>query len=64
MTQASTPSTLCDHTVATLEKPAMTPSKKKIKVPDACPGVGVKCMTPYALMRLEGVRLVLGGQLG
>jgi hypothetical protein len=49
------------HTVVTLEKPATTPSRRKIKVPDACAGVGVKCMTPYALMRLEGVRLVLEG---
>ena len=48
-----------DHTVVTLEKPATTPSKKRIKVPDACAGVGVKCMTPYAVMRLRGVRLVL-----
>lgn len=47
------------HTVVTLEKPATTPSRKKIKVPDACAGVGIKCMTPYALMRLQGVRLVL-----
>lgn len=50
-----------DHTVVTLEKPATTPSRKKIKVPDACAGVGVRCMTLYALMRLQGVRLVLGG---
>lgn len=49
-----------DHAVVTMEKPATTPSKKKIKVPDACAGVGVKCLTPYALMRLEGVKLVLG----
>lgn len=49
-----------DHIVVTMEKPATTPSKRKIKVPDACAGVGVKCLTPYALMRLEGVRLVLG----
>lgn len=48
------------HTVVTLEKPATTPSKKKIKVPDACAGVGVKCITPYAMMRLQSVRLVLG----
>jgi len=47
------------HTVVTLEKPATTPSKSQIKVPDACAGVGVKCMTPYAVMRLVGVRLVL-----
>ncbi|CAG0962829.1 hypothetical protein PHYC_00820 [Phycisphaerales bacterium] len=47
------------HTVVTLEKPATTPSKRKIKVPDACAGVGIKCMTPYEVMRLYGVRLVL-----
>lgn len=45
--------------MVTLEKPATTPSKRKIKVPDACAAVGVKCMTPYAVMRLMGVRLVL-----
>jgi hypothetical protein len=48
------------HTVITLEKPATTPSRKKIKVPDACAGLGVRCMTPYALMRIEGVKLILG----
>jgi hypothetical protein len=47
------------HTVVTLEKPASTPSKRKIKVPDACAGVGIKCMTPYEVMRLRRVRLVL-----
>ena len=47
------------HTVVTLEKPATTPSKRKIKVPDACAGVSVKCMTPYEVMRLRRVRLVL-----
>lgn len=47
------------HTVVTLEKPATSPSKKKIKVPDACASVGLKCITPYAMMRLQGVRLVL-----
>ncbi len=48
-----------NHTVVTLEKPATTPSKKRIKVPDACAGLGVKCMTPYAVMRVMGVRLIL-----
>lgn len=53
-----------EHTVVTLEKPATTPSKKKIKVPDACAGVGVRSMTPYALLRLQGVRFVLGSDHG
>lgn len=48
-----------EHIVVTLEKPATTPSKRKIKVPDACAGVSVKCMTPFEVMRLRGVRLVL-----
>ncbi|MEK6700714.1 MAG: DUF4411 family protein [Planctomycetota bacterium] len=47
------------HTVVTLEKPLTTPSKRKIKVPDACAGVGIKCMTPYELLRQSSVRLVL-----
>jgi hypothetical protein len=42
------------HDVVALEKPATTPSKRKIKVPDACAGVGVKSLTPYALVRLKG----------
>ena len=51
------------HTVVTLEKPATTPSRRKIKVPDACAGLNVRCMTPYAMMRSQGVRLVLGAQV-
>lgn len=47
------------HTVVTMEKPATTPSKRKIKVPDACAGVSVKCMTPYEVMRVQRVRLIL-----
>lgn len=31
-----------------------------VKVPDACAGVGVKSMTPYAMLRLLGVRFVPG----
>jgi len=35
-------------------------STKKIKIPNACIGVGVKCMTPYEMLRLERARFVLG----
>jgi len=46
------------HTVVTHEVPAA--STRKIKIPDACIGLGVKCMTPYEMLRLERARFVLG----
>lgn len=45
------------HTVVTHEVAA--PSIKKIKIPNACIGVGVKCMSPYVMLRLERARFVL-----
>jgi len=33
---------------------------KKIKIPDVCIGLGVKCMTPFEMLRKEGARFVLG----
>jgi len=47
-----------EHVVVTHE--VSSPSTKKIKVPNACVGVGVKCMTPYEMLRLERARFVLG----
>ena len=44
-------------TVVTHEKPAT--STKKIKIPDACIGLGVKCMTPFEMLRHERARFVL-----
>ena len=44
-------------TVGTHEMPA--PSIKKIKIPNACNGVGVKCMTPFEMLRHERARVVL-----
>jgi hypothetical protein len=32
----------------------------KIKIPDACVGIGVACMTTYAMLRVEQARFVLG----
>ena len=34
-------------------------STKKIKIPDACIGLGIKCMTPFEMLRLERARFVL-----
>ena len=35
-------------------------SVKKIKIPNACIGLAIKCMTPYAMLRVERARFVLG----
>ena len=45
------------HTVVTLELPAT--SRKKIKIPDACIGLGVKCMSPFDMLRVSHARFVL-----
>ncbi|MGA2597279.1 MAG: DUF4411 family protein [Bryobacteraceae bacterium] len=29
-------------------------------MPDACIGLGIKCMTPFEMLRRERARLVLG----
>jgi hypothetical protein len=50
------------HTVVSHEVPAA--STRKIKIPDACIGLGVKCMTPYEMLRVERARFVLGVPVG
>ncbi|MDP8255553.1 MAG: DUF4411 family protein [Candidatus Alcyoniella australis] len=46
------------HTVVTHEVAA--PSIKKIKIPNACIGLNVKCISPYEMLRTERARFVLG----
>lgn len=46
------------HTVVTHEVPGA--SQRKIKIPDACIGLGIKCMTPFEMLRRERARFVLG----
>ena len=46
------------HTVVTHEVPAN--STRKIKIPNACVGLGVRFMTPYQMLRHERARFVLG----
>jgi hypothetical protein len=46
-----------DHIVVTHEVPSG--SLKKIKIPDACIGLGVKCMTPFEMLRTARARFVL-----
>lgn len=47
-----------EHTVVTHE--IASPSTKKIKIPNACIGLGVKCVTPYEMLRRERARFILG----
>ncbi len=37
-------------------------STKRIKIPVACIGLNIKCMTPYEMLRRERARFVLGRQ--
>lgn len=46
------------HTVVSHEVPSA--STRKIKIPDACIGLGIKCMTPYEMLRRERARFILG----
>lgn len=46
-------------TIVTHEVPAST--KKKVKIPNVCIGLGIAHMTPYEMLRREGARFVLEG---
>lgn len=46
--------------VVTHEKPAN--SFKIVKIPNACIGLHIKCITPYEMLRRERARFVLGTQ--
>jgi hypothetical protein len=48
------------HTFVTVTHEVAANSLKKIKIPNACIGLGVKCMTPYEMLRTEKARFVLG----
>lgn len=49
-----------EYTIVTHE--IASPSIKKIKIPNACIGLDVKCITPYEMLRKERARFVLGSQ--
>lgn len=46
------------HTVVTHE--VVANSTKKVKIPNVCIGLGLKCMTPFEMLRNERARFVLG----
>ncbi len=48
--------------VVTHEVPAET--VRKIKIPNACVGLGVTCVSPYQMLRRERARFVLGAAGG
>lgn len=48
----------CGWTVVTHEKSAPG-SKKRVKIPDACAGVGVECMSPFEMLRHTGMKLLV-----
>jgi hypothetical protein len=45
------------HIVVTHERPA--DSRRKIKIPNACIGLGIHFMTPFEMLRRERARFVL-----
>lgn len=47
-----------DYVVVTHE--VFSPSLRKIKIPNACIGIGVKFVNPYEMLRTERARFVLG----
>ena len=50
-----------NHVVVTHEVHANSPGR--IKIPNACVGLGVRFMTPYQMLRTERARFVLGAHL-
>ncbi|MBF0104555.1 MAG: DUF4411 family protein [Deltaproteobacteria bacterium] len=48
------------HNFVVVTQEITSTSTKKIKIPDACHGLGIKCMTPYTMLRHERARFVLG----
>jgi hypothetical protein len=48
------------YAVVTHEIPSA--STRKIKIPDACIGLGIKCMSPFEMLRKERARFVLDGR--
>lgn len=45
------------HTVVTHEVPAQT--VRKVKIPNACLGLNIPCLTPFEMLRRERARFVL-----
>lgn len=46
------------HIVVTHE--TSNPSRRRIKIPNACQGIGVNCVTPFEMLRAGGARFIVG----
>ncbi len=49
------------HTFTVVTHEVAADTVKKIKIPNACIGLGVTVMSPYEMLRIEKARFVLGG---
>ena len=47
------------HSLTVVTHEIAAASTKKIKMPNACIGLGIKCMTPFEMLRREQARFVL-----
>jgi hypothetical protein len=52
------------HNQVVVTHEVASPSPRRIKIPNACIGVGVKCVTPYEMLRRERARFILGHSIG
>lgn len=50
------------HTLVTHE--VASDGVRRVKIPNVCIGVSVKCMTPFEMLRREHARFVLSGSGG
>ena len=46
------------HAVVTLERESE--SRKKVKIPNVCKGLGIRCITPFEMLLEENAYFVLG----
>jgi len=49
------------HGFAVVTHEVPSESTRKIKIPNACVGLGLTCVSPYEMLRRERARFVLGG---
>lgn len=50
---------LANNCVVVTHERSAPQSKNRIKIPDACAGVGVTCATPFEMLRQQGMSLTL-----
>ena len=48
------------HSMTIVTHEVASNSKKRIKIPNACQGLGINFMTPYTMLRNEQARFILG----